>query len=65
MIDSNLFSAQDRKRNYWTNIPIDNIPESCELVLADIMDNEVDEKFYYDKPFTYHGDDKKVCAPSD
>ncbi len=62
MIDSNLFSAQDRKRNYWTNIPIDNIPESCELVLADIMDNEVDEKFYYDKPFTYHGDDKKVCA---
>ena len=62
MIDSNLFSAQDRKRNYWTNIPIDNIPKSCELVLADIMDNEVDEKFYYDKPFTYHGDDKKVCA---
>ena len=22
MIDSNLFSAQNRKRNYWTNIPI-------------------------------------------
>ena len=62
MIDSNLFSAQDRKRNYWTNIPIADIPESCELVLDDIMDQEVDEKFYYDKPFTYHGDDKKVCA---
>lgn len=62
MIDSNLFSAQDRKRNYWTNIPIADIPESCELVLEDIMDQEVDEKFYYDKPFTYHGDDKKVCA---
>lgn len=62
MIDSNLFSAQDRKRNYWTNIPISDIPESCELVLEDIMDQEVDEKFYYDKPFTYHGDDKKVCA---
>ncbi len=62
MIDSNLFSAQDRKRNYWTNIPIADIPESCELVLEDIMDQEVDEKFYYNKPFTYHGDDKKVCA---
>lgn len=62
MIDSNLFSAQDRKRNYWTNIPIAEIPESCELVLKDIMDETVDEKFYYDKPFTYHGDDKKVCA---
>lgn len=62
MIDSNLFSAQDRKRNYWTNIPIAEIPEPCELVLEDIMDETVDEKFYYDKPFTYHGDDKKVCA---
>lgn len=62
MIDSNLFSAQDRKRNYWTNIPIAEILEPCKLVLKDIMDREVDEKFYYDKPFTYHGDDKKVCA---
>ena len=62
MIDSNLFSAQDRKRNYWTNIPIAPLPTSCDLVLKDIMDDEVDEKFYYDKPFTYHGDDKKVCA---
>lgn len=62
LIDSNLFSAQDRKRNYWTNIPIAEIPESCKLVLKDIMDQEVDEKFYYDKSFTYHGDDKKVCA---
>ena len=62
MIDSNLFSAQDRKRNYWTNIPINELPKSCDLVLKDIMDKEVDEKFYYNKPFTYHGDDKKVCA---
>lgn len=62
MINSNLFSAQDRKRYYWTNIPIAPLPESCSLVLKDIMDETVDEKFYYDKPFTYHGDDKKVCA---
>ena len=62
MIDSNLFSAQDRKRNYWTNIPILPLPESCDLVLQDILDTNVEEKFYYKEDFTYHGDDKKVCA---
>lgn len=62
MINSNLFSAQDRKRNYWTNIPINPLPESCELVLKDIMDEFVDEKYYYNTDFTYHGDDKKVQA---
>ena len=62
MIDSNLFSAQDRKRNYWTNIPILPFPAPCNLVLKDIMDNFVDEKFYYNTSFTYLGDDKKVQA---
>ena len=62
MINSNLFSAQDRKRNYWTNIPITPLPKLSTLVLKDIMDETVDEKFYYNKPFTYHGDDKKICA---
>lgn len=62
MIDSNLFTAQDRKRNYWTNIPIAPLPTSCDTVLKDIMDDNVDEKYYYDKPFTYNGDDKKVQA---
>lgn len=62
MIDSNLFSAQDRKRNYWTNIPIAHLPESNPLVLKDIMDENVDELYFYDKEFSYHGDDKKVCA---
>lgn len=62
MIDSNLFTAQDRKRNYWTNIPIAPLPTSCDIVLKDIMDNNVDEKYFYDKPFTYNGEDKKVQA---
>lgn len=65
MIDSNLFSAQDRKRNYWTNIPIAPLPESNPLVLKDIMEDSVDESFYYNKDFIYHGDDKKVCATLD
>ena len=62
LIDSNLFSAQDRKRNYWTNIKINKLPELNPLVLKDIMDKEVDEIFFYKQSFDYHGDDKKVCA---
>lgn len=62
LIDSNLFSAQDRKRNYWTNIPLGVLPKSNPTVLRDIMDSDVDEKYFYEEDFTYHGDDKKVCA---
>ena len=62
LINSNLFSAQDRKRNYWTNIPIAELPQSNPLVLSDIMDNSVDEKYFYKQDFDFHGEDKKVCA---
>lgn len=62
LINSNLFSAQDRERLYWTNIEIKPLPTSCDLVLKDIMDKEVKESYYYTQDFTYHGDDKKVCA---
>jgi len=62
LINSNLFSAQDRKRYYWTNIPLNELPNSNSLILNDIMDNNVDEKYYYPQGFTYLGDDKKVCA---
>lgn len=62
MIDSNLFSAQDRKRNYWTNIEIPELPKENKLVLGDILDKEVDESFYYIQDFDYHGEEKKVAA---
>lgn len=61
-INSNLFSAQDRIRNYWTDIPILPIPKRNDTVIEDVMDNNVDEKFFYKQGFDYHGDDKKVCA---
>lgn len=61
-INSNLFSAQDRERLYWTNIPIVSLPEKNDLVLQDIMVDSVPEKDYYDKPYIFHGDDKKVIA---
>jgi len=62
IINSNLFSAQDRIRNYWTNITIAPLPEKNDKVLADIMDKNVEEKFFYSQGFEYHGDNKKVCA---
>lgn len=37
-INSSLFSAQNRPRLYWTNIPIPELPEDKGLVLRDIID---------------------------
>ena len=62
LIDSGLIAAQDRDRLYWTNIPNIQLPEDKGLVLKDIMETNVDEKYYYNKPFEFYGLDKKVCA---
>ena len=62
LINSNKFSAQDRERYYWTNIPIAPIPESNPLVLKDIMESDVDEKYFYKKDFEILDMNKKVCA---
>lgn len=62
LINSNKFSAQDRERYYWTNIPIAPIPESNSLVLKDIMESNVDEKYFYKKNFEILDMNKKVCA---
>ena len=62
MINSNLFSAQDRERLYWTNINIGSLPKSNITVLKDIMVSDAPEKDYYDKPYIFHGEDKKVIA---
>lgn len=62
LINSNKFSAQDRERYYWTNIPIESIPNDNSLVLKDIMELEVDEKYFYKKDFEILDLDRKVCA---
>ena len=64
MRDSNLFSAQDRKRYYWTNIPFDVSIEDKGIVLKDIVQDsdDVEDIFWYDKEFIYNGDDAKVQA---
>ena len=61
-INSNLVSCQDRDRLYWTNIPVDSLPQDKGLVLADIVEpaENVPAKYWYDVPFDYKGDDAKV-----
>lgn len=62
-INSNCFVAQDRPRLYWTNIPvdIDGLEESS-LCLNDILEKQVDEKYFYSCEYDFHGLDKSVCA---
>ena len=61
-INSRTFSAQDRPRLYWTNIPVEVEPPTHPEVLKDIMQDDVDEKYYYNCGFDFHGLDKCVCA---
>lgn len=46
MINSNLLSAQNRKRLYWTNIEGVTVPEDKGILLGDVLENEVPKKYY-------------------
>lgn len=64
-IDSKYFSAQERPRFYWTNIPVDvDVLENCtsSLVLKDILESDVDEKYFYNHPLENIDLSKQVCA---
>jgi site-specific DNA-cytosine methylase len=45
-INSNLFSAQNRRRLYWTNIPIPRLPASCDATVSTIKEPIVDQRYY-------------------
>ena len=66
-INSTLVCAAERKRLYWTNIPAIGELENRHIMLKDIVVNaeEVQQKYWYDKPFVYNGDDKKVQCTLD
>ena len=65
-INSNCFVAQDRPRLYWTNIPVSVSDLSeCDINLVDIMETDVPQKYYYDKPMININMDKQVCATLD
>lgn len=62
-IDSKRFSAQQRPRYYWTNIPFESVlPPEIPLVLKDIMEPNVEEKYFYDYPLADVDMKKQVCA---
>lgn len=67
MINSNLVCAAERKRYYWTNIPDITQPKNKNINLKDIVidASEVPDKYWYDKPFFYNGNDKKVQCTLD
>lgn len=63
-IDSGKFSAQERPRLYWTNIPLGPLPDTSPLVLADILQpaEEVPAKYWYDFPLENVDMSRQVCA---
>ncbi len=59
-INANWFGAQDRRRLFWTNIPVELPTEQNDTMLGDILESNVDEKYYYnDFPFEIYGDTTK------
>lgn len=64
MINSDLVSAQLRKRLYWTNIPNVTQPEDLHILLQNIVvpAAQVPDKYWYNREFIYNGDDAKVQA---
>lgn len=62
IFDGGKVSAAARLRDYWTNAEGVQEPAEKGLVLRDIMEDSVPEKYYYNIPFDFHGLDKPVCA---
>lgn len=64
-INSSILCAAERKRLYWTNIPIKQI-QSKQINLKDIVLNATDvpEKYWYRDKYTvdFYGENNKVCA---
>ena len=59
--NSNAFVPQDRPRVYATNWKWYQVEEECNLSLKDIMEINVDEKYFYKCGYDFHGD-KCVAA---
>lgn len=50
LINSNLVSAQNRKRLYWTNIPNVEQPDDKGIVISDILEEGASSRESYDMP---------------
>jgi len=63
-IDSALFSAQTRKRLYWTNIPLGDLPEDKGVVLSDILECQSTDYIKVAKRGTYKTKQHKASCLS-
>lgn len=61
-LDGGLVSAAERDRFFWSNIEGVEPPEDRGLVLADILEHDVPEKYFYSYPVTDVDMTKQVCA---
>lgn len=61
-IDGGLFSAAERPRLWWTNIQGIETPKDRGLVLGDILEPVVAEKYFYNYPIVDVDMTKQVCA---
>ena len=57
-INSNLVSAQDRQRLYWTNIPNVTQPEDKHIYIEDIIQNDIEHTYLPKTKLDYSNYDK-------
>ena len=64
LIDSKAFSAQERPRLYWTNIPVQHVDFVSKLVLKDILvpQEQVPAKYWYQLPIDNIDTEKQFCG---
>jgi len=60
LINSALLTAQNRRRLYWTNIPGIVQPEDKSIVLSDIIELDVEEKYFYSEKAISYLDRNKI-----
>ena len=60
MINSNLVSAQNRKRYYWTNIPNVELPEDRGILLSKILTDNRDWRSVGDWAYRIWGTKRKI-----
>lgn len=65
MINAALVSAQQRKRLFWTNIPNVTLPEDKGILLRDILESEVDDKYFVNGYETNWSSDKPIDETKD
>lgn len=52
MINSDIFVPQTRRRLYWTNIPFKYPKQVCDIVLKDILEEKVSDKYTLSEKMT-------------